>query len=852
MNDKIREHIYLAALLHDIGKFYQRADTGSVKSSKFLKQGDKDLLESVFCPLRNGYYTHKHVLWTAQFIEDYASVFEKLVAANLSDLRNEDNLINLAARHHLNDNELSYLGKIIKKADCLSSGMDRESDTAFRDAQDEEEKSWDAFKKKRMVSVLETISLSQQEIQNKKNWEHIPIRKLCLHEDTFPKPSFDADPDYSQLWNEFIHDFKFIQADTYRAFAETLLSLLQKYTSCIPSSTINFADVSLYDHLKTTAALAVCLYDYQQSEVKGKTPFLLIGGDFSGIQSYIYQIVSKYAGKNLKGRSFYLRLLSDTIVRYILRKLSLYQANIIYNSGGSFYILAPNTNTVIEKLKSAISTIEANLFKCHGASLFVAVDYVELSEEALMLDNRNVGIADVWTELFVKRDCKKKSRFAAYIKDNYSSFFNPVMSGGDTARDVITGEEFLPDEKPEMIGELAPLKAITAKQILIGSKLKETDFIVLKEGDKLSYWSDKESISPLDLDLTYYFLSKSDIEAKKELLKASADNVTVITLNGKNGNCDFMPSTDVVVNGINNIYSLEFYGGNEFNDNTFEEMCDNHDNDAFSKLGVFRMDVDNLGNIFRNGIQPERATLSRYAALSRSFDFFFSGYLNTIWRNVDKEKAFIVYSGGDDLFIVGDWKTTIVLAEKIKDKFAEFTCNNKAFSLSGGIAILSPKYPIMKGADESDAEERNAKGHTVNDRHKNSISFMDFPMNWNLEYPAVKKLKDLLLEYLNDDKLPKSFISKISAHYLNAKVKNHKITEPKTYWMLTYDLSRFKGRNRQTEVNLLIDNCINEICGNKYHLLNAGNINTEYHPIELWAFAARWAELEYRANRNNN
>lgn len=31
-----RELIYLAALLHDIGKFYQRADTGMVKDSCFL------------------------------------------------------------------------------------------------------------------------------------------------------------------------------------------------------------------------------------------------------------------------------------------------------------------------------------------------------------------------------------------------------------------------------------------------------------------------------------------------------------------------------------------------------------------------------------------------------------------------------------------------------------------------------------------------------------------------------------------------------------------------------------------------------------------------------------------------
>ena len=37
---------------------------------------------------------------------------------------------------------------------------------------------------------------------------------------------------------------------------------------------------------------------------------LLVGGDFSGIQKYIYKIASKHAGRSLKGRSFYLHLLS--------------------------------------------------------------------------------------------------------------------------------------------------------------------------------------------------------------------------------------------------------------------------------------------------------------------------------------------------------------------------------------------------------------------------------------------------------------------------------------------------------------------------------------------------------------
>ena len=844
MSDKIREHIYLAALLHDIGKFYQRADTGSVYSSKYLKNFSKT--ESVYCPVTKGNYSHKHVLWTAQFIEDFDLVFKELVNTDLSE---KDNLKNLASSHHLSKDQLSDLGKIIKKADCLSSGMDRESDTAFKDAQDEEEKGWDAFKKKRMISILETIKLEPEVIDKKNDWMHLPIHQLSLDENSFPQSEFNSDPDYKSLWEKFIGEFKFIQADTYRAFSETLLNLLQKYTSCIPSSTINFPDVSLYDHLKTTAALAVSLYDYQQAEEKGKNPFLLIGGDFSGIQSYIYQIVSKYAGKNLKGRSFYLRLLSDTIVRYILKELNLFQSNIVYNSGGSFYILAPNTKFVLDKLKSAISNIEKKLFKAHGTTLFVAIDYVELSEAALMLNDSSEKICEVWDLLFKKRDQKKKSRFSSLIKDNYEQFFEPIMNGGDAKRDIITGEEFFDYETSFTEGELKPLKQVTADQIRLGAKLKDTDYIVLSEGKKLSYWNDKRNITPIDLGLTYYFLSEQDIIDKKEELKGSADNVTIITLNGHNGNCDFMLSS---VDGVNNIYSLEFYGGNEVETSNFEKMCNNNDNDAFTRMGVLRMDVDNLGSIFQGGIHKCRATLSRYAALSRSFDYFFSGYLNTIWQKPEyRNNSFIVYSGGDDVFIVGDWKVTIKMAEEIKNKFAEFTCGNKAFSLSGGVAILQPKYPIMKGADESDVEEKNAKSHIVKTFHKNSISFMDFPMNWDKEYPIIVTLKDTLLGYLNSGKLPKSFISKILNYHQNANIENHKISNPKVYWMLTYDLSRFKERNNQGEINAVIDNCIKEICGNNNKQLNAKEIITEYHPLELWAFAARWSELEYRTKNNN-
>jgi CRISPR-associated protein Csm1 len=59
---------------------------------------------------------------------------------------------------------------------------------------------------------------------------------------------------------------------------------------------------------------------------------------------------------------------------------------------------------------------------------------------------------------------------------------------------------------------------------------------------------------------------------------------------------------------------LEFYGGNLFDGTTFDDFCEKENKDAFRRLGILRMDVDNLGHIFQKGILPERATLSRYAA----------------------------------------------------------------------------------------------------------------------------------------------------------------------------------------------------------------------------------------------
>ena len=841
--DKKRQLIYLGALLHDIGKFYQRADKYGTNNSQILTEYSKNL-EDVLCPYNKAHnsFTHKHVLWTAEFFNKFEKQFK-----NLIKLDDKNSLIRLAAAHHRPDNN-SLFEKIIQKADWYSSGVDRSKDEySIKDGLDEN--SWDSFKKKRLVSVFESINNKE----NKYEYSH-PVTETSLENHFFPKPNseFSEAPDYYHLWEKFEGEFKFIQADNFNIFSETLLNLLSKYTTTIPSSTINLPDVSLYDHLKTTAAFSICLFDYltekNKNDIKinsNEKPFLLIGGDISGIQNFIYDIISKNAAKNLKGRSFYIQLLSDSIIKKILFDLNLFRANIIYGSGGSFFILAPNTNKNIEILAKTKNEISESIFSSHSTLLFAAIDSIAFGEYAIF----NGGIGELWYQLHKKLDAKKQLRYSTKLKKDYDFFFKPSGIGKKQLRDAITGEEILPNEKTKEI-EGNKIKYDTYKQIQLGKKLKDADYWVISK-NKLTYWGDENEYNPSNLGIYHYFLSKDDLDKKREELKKSADNVEIFIVNDLN----FLESA---ITGKDNLYNYTFYGGNDFpayNQNqkdddgtkhykgepiSFDKLTGNED---FKRLGILRMDVDNLGQIFASGFMVKNRTFSRLSTLSRSLDYFFKGYLNTIWKKY-KENTFILYSGGDDLFIVGKWDVLIEMAEEINTKFNEWTCKNPALSISGGITIVTGKFPILKASEYAAEAENIAKEYINSKIEKNAFTLMGFPLNRNIEYPVVKKLKTKIKDSLNDD-LPKAFISNIYNFYENRKMQIEKKQNERWQWQLAYNISRMIQRTKNNDTKKLLSQIKIDVFANTY---KGKQHNFKYHTLEIVNIAARWAELELRSN----
>ena len=112
-----------------------------------------------------------------------------------------------------------------------------------------------------------------------------------------------------------------------------IYSICMKYLSNVPAVNNDKCNISLFDLCKINSAINNCIS-------RNNEKFILIKGDFSGIQKFIYKTKDDGALKVLKGRSLYLTILQDLCSKYIVRELELDISNILYSGGGNFYILA--------------------------------------------------------------------------------------------------------------------------------------------------------------------------------------------------------------------------------------------------------------------------------------------------------------------------------------------------------------------------------------------------------------------------------------------------------------------------------------------------------------------------------
>jgi CRISPR-associated protein Csm1 len=167
--------------------------------------------------------------------------------------------------------------------------------------------------------------------------------------------------------------------------------------------------------------------------------------------------------------------------------------------------------------------------------------------------------------------------------------------------------------------------------------------------------------------------------------------------------------------------------------------------------------------------------------------YFFSGYLASFISNHTeyKEKIYTVFSGGDDVCVLGPWDAVMRFALDFRKELATWTNNNPSITLSGGIALASPRLPVRNIAEEAEAALEEAKGRKNNDNTiKDGISVFGVTVGWD-EYEKSLEDAKKMLKYLDENKVSSAVIYKMIDFANRAgSVKNGNLRD--MLWMSNY------------------------------------------------------------------
>ncbi len=484
--------------------------------------------------------------------------------------------------------------------------------------------------------------------------------------------------------------------------------------------------VSLFDRAKTEAAIATCL---EHPDICSDEPFLLVAGDFSGMQDFIYTISSQGALKTLRARSFFLEMLAQHVIYEILNieSLRLNRTNLIYSGGGMFYLLLPNNESAESSLRKVKTEINDWLFDEHSARLYLGLKWVPTTKDVIESD-----ATTTWSNVIELLENDKRQKFLDKIKSGEMFQIEaPEQETNEASCQICHRDDV--EETEQFKEELRACKSCL-RLYKLGDKLPDTVYIVRGE---------KESEGNLQIQVGEHWYTVFEQESKIQQLQEGSD-VWQINPFEKSENGKPEKRKDAIPLYIGNY--VRQHG--ELPERAKEKECQRRvmdgektpgDSDMASfeglakaacgadLVGILRMDVDNLGKLMADALPQNHRTIAHLSYLSRSLTQFFTLHLNEICKgntllpdtpldiagknpkDNNGRDVTTVYAGGDDLFVVGAWSDVAELAFDVQKCFDAYTCKNPDISISGGMITQQPKFPIYQMARIAGEAEHSAK-----------------------------------------------------------------------------------------------------------------------------------------------
>lgn len=767
--------VALAAFLHDIGKLAERAGIDH--------HGRLDAHRTLYCPWhqegsdpRRGYHSHIHAAYTGLAWDELEAT------GHFPDLRRDsppfststddnatDSAVNAASAHHRPD---TFLQWIVATADRVASGFERDKFDSEYNNKGERENHYRA----RLLTLFEQIGRGPVK-EGELEWRYAlqPLAPSSIFPQRAsactPRDDAGARAEYLSLWDALLAGIRHIpkaHVTTLPLWLDHFDSLWLTITHAIPSATAfgTRPEVSLYDHSKATAALATALWRWHEAQSDealrsvralrdgwSDEKFLLVQGDFFGIQEFIFAeggATQKNAHKLLRGRSFQVSMLAECAALKLLEALELPPTAQIINAAGKFLIVAPNTGAA----HAAVNRCRRELNDWCLAHTYGEIGVGLASTSASCNDFTAGRFGELSKRLFAALDTAKHQRFDL-CADDATSTFDGFLDSFDNTLGVCAINGRHPADRAASGRRGYSLSKLADDQIRIGQQLTRDARLLITR--------DASTLPVLGLDYFGYRLAivRSGEESGKygELARngtllrvwdfdaAEADGTLWRGYARRfvNSHVPRFDACDAQTAGKYAKWEGEAdfaseTGGDPLRSAAIKTLhhiaCEDRRLTAGEQwqgeiaLVTIKGDIDDLGSIFQQGL--EKPTFAKMASLSRQVNAFFALWLPWFCEHGQDENGvaryrntYTVFAGGDDFFLIGPWESTLALATILREKFAAYVANPQ-ISFSAGLAMTQPKTPIRQLGRATETALSAAKARPG----KNAVSLWQRSVSW--------------------------------------------------------------------------------------------------------------------------
>ncbi len=579
---------------------------------------------------------------------------------------------------------------------------------AFALSLSESERTAKTAKGKNLTTVFSRVTAGDRQTTQKQYYSAAPEHPEAV----FPSAAPDGAP-FPGMKAEFEQELLRLEGHppaSWEDFMTLFDSLCRKYLWCVTASDYEGEDISLYNQSRIAGAIACCRCRGadQESAAQDKC-YILAVCDFSGIQKYVFSVAAvneSGVAKRLRARSFYVDVTVSVLAQALIRRFGLTQNHILMQTGGKFYLLLPNTQDAEQLLTEIEQEVSDHFFHAFEGQVAIHLAWLPVGADGLEDYSSSV------TALSRLLGDKKSAAFQSVLTRDGCWQEDAFVIRSDLAgKRLCTACGSALTDRPDGICPNCK------EQTEIGGKLPHTQFISYYCGEKP--------------EGAYHIYGDYSIGLSQEYRRDGAFLVEQL-------NSSEIPSGAVGA-PLRTRYMANHIPADETGvPITFSDIADSAR--GMSKLAVLKADVDNLGYLFADGLRMKErhfGTISRVNTMSRFLELFFSGYINRlITERAEYRNVYSVFSGGDDLFLIGPWDVMPALACEIASEFKRFSAGNASLTLSAAVCVFQPKEHIATLAERSERQLKRVKNSAVPELYpekdgRDGVSFLGKIFSWD-------------------------------------------------------------------------------------------------------------------------